>query len=244
MDKKQILLLCGVVLTAAYASSSMAAPLANGTKLTIAAGSGSGFGVPCPVGSCFGMELAKNQYFWTDIIPGTDGALIVGTDQGSGGQELGLSASNSTAGALTAAWSFGGSYGTFATAPGGGASNIFDDANCANASCLGKTELKVWNVAWNGNLIPMGSAAPCTHINCSADQKNGIFITDWKINPVRGGAWSIAKNAVVPGYVPGFGGFGYQVILRGTVPLPAAAWLFGSGLIGLAAVARRKKSKV
>ena len=35
-----------------------------------------------------------------------------------------------------------------------------------------------------------------------------------------------------------------QVLARGVaeVPIPAAAWLFGSGLIGLAGIARRKKS--
>ena len=45
----------------------------------------------------------------------------------------------------------------------------------------------------------------------------------------------------------GFGGIDYTLHLEGTigasaVPVPAAAWLFGSGLLGLIGVARRKKS--
>lgn len=36
----------------------------------------------------------------------------------------------------------------------------------------------------------------------------------------------------------------HEAVIFSPVPLPAAAWLFGSGLIGLAGLARRKQSKI
>lgn len=37
-----------------------------------------------------------------------------------------------------------------------------------------------------------------------------------------------------------FGTFSYAAAVPASVPVPAAAWLFGSGLLGLIGVARRK----
>ena len=37
-------------------------------------------------------------------------------------------------------------------------------------------------------------------------------------------------------------GGGYAAMVSTVVPIPAATWLFGSGLIGLIGIARRKKS--
>lgn len=41
---------------------------------------------------------------------------------------------------------------------------------------------------------------------------------------------------------PGITQTSYQLLTPATVPLPTAVWLFGSGLIGLIGVARRKKA--
>lgn len=50
---------------------------------------------------------------------------------------------------------------------------------------------------------------------------------------------------VPPGDPSGTGGFRYFLHLEGTVqavPVPAAAWLFGSGLLGLLGLGRRRRT--
>jgi len=42
--------------------------------------------------------------------------------------------------------------------------------------------------------------------------------------------------------VQGFDSGGSESFVNNPVPVPAAVWLFGSGLIGLVGVARRKRS--
>lgn len=196
----------------------MAAELPDGTKLGITAGVGSTPNVACLTGSCFGMEVAPGFEVWTDFEPGTDGGFILGKNQKSGGQETGPSSSKTTSGELTAAWLFFGNYGTFYTVPGGD-TNLFDDADCAGATCIGKTELKVWYTAWNGDIIPMGSAAGCTHGNCSDDQRDGIFTSSYAVTNTTGGAWNLEHKQVVPS--GGFTGVKYHLYLRGVVtPAP------------------------
>ena len=51
------------------------------------------------------------------------------------------------------------------------------------------------------------------------------------------------QTAPFPGQSPGFNGTTADdfPVSGGAVPVPAAVWLFGSGLIGLVGFARRKK---
>src|SRR3989344_3074650 len=191
-----------------------AAPFPNGVVLGIDAGLGSGTQVPCPVGSCFGMEIAPGLVVWTDFAPGLDGGFILGKNQVSGGQENGPSASNSTPGELTNAWLFFNNYGTFFTSPNGATENFFDTASCAKASCVGITELKVLNIAWNGGVFPMGSAAPCTHSNCSPDQIAGIFVNNYTID-ISNNRWSLDYSSVVPS--GGFAGVKFFMLIRGSI---------------------------
>ena len=62
----------------------------------------------------------------------------------------------------------------------------------------------------------------------------------------NGDTYSLFYTATVPEDEPyGFANLTYELYLTGTVsavPVPAAVWLFGSGLIGLIGVARRKKA--
>jgi hypothetical protein len=209
--------LLGMAILGAHALNAGAAPLAAGIKLGITQGLGSSQSTVCPTGSCFSMELAPGFIFWTDYRGGSDGGFVVGKDQKSGGQELALSDTNSATGEMTAAWLFFGNYGTFFSTPGG-STNIFDDAPCAKAACIGKTDLKVFIVAWNGNTVPMGSAVGCSQAACTPDQQAGIFVSDYQINPVTGGAWSIDYSQVVPANPPNaFVGIKFRTVIRGSV---------------------------
>ena len=51
----------------------------------------------------------------------------------------------------------------------------------------------------------------------------------------------LATSSAFPGFQPQFSGTLTQVA---AVPVPAAAWLMGSGLLGLVGVARRRRNKV
>lgn len=91
-----------------------------------------------------------------------------------------------------------------------------------------------WTVHWNGGDVDMGQGSPAT-ISAGVD---GLWGT---------GDERMDYAAVVPS--GSFAGVQYAFHLAGTmamptntavVPVPAAAWLLGSGLLGLVGVARRK----
>ena len=69
----------------------------------------------------------------------------------------------------------------------------------------------------------------------------GCLIGDCATTVDETGPLSIMFN-VADGKVYGFGAEGSTWVGTSVVPVPAAVWLFGSGLIGLVGVARRKKS--
>lgn len=99
-------------------------------------------------------------------------------------------------------------------------------------------DLSSWTAWWNGTDFNMGPGTRCnaTSGSCSTplsidsfDAVTGDFTASWN-SVVIGGAfdgqlasWAITGNA-------------------SAVPVPAAAWLFGSGLLGLVGVARRRKA--
>ena len=115
-------------------------------------------------------------------------------------------------------------------------------------------DMSAWTVTWNTVAnIPMGGcslvAGGCTQgSTVFADTGVGSFTWDG----TDGGAYSIVYTAHVPvGDPSNFGGVQYDLTLNGVVtlagapapiPIPAAVWLFGSGLLGLVGVARRRKA--
>jgi hypothetical protein len=236
MSKKLLTVLIAIALAAgitAVTTTAIAGPLPAGTLLSITPGAGSGFGVPCSVGSCFGM-VNSGIVGWTDIAPGTDGGLIVGKDQAPGNQTTWPAGAG--AGELTAAWSFFGNFGCNATAAFTATNqgsvvtsvtttaieNFFDSSTCnSEVDCLNRTKLGTWHVAWNGVAVPMGSALGCK----STDTAGCIGVQEWTLTPspvAQGSTYVLHHSWVVPhGDPSGFGDVEYQVILRGTITLPA-----------------------
>ncbi len=103
-----------------------------------------------------------------------------------------------------------------------------------------------WNVTWNGiDAIPMGGDPA----NFGGDTGVGLM-TCSNASCSQSSTFSLVYDAHVPlGDVSNFGGVAYSLSMTGVIgqnlahiPVPAAVWLFGSGLVGLVGVARRKKA--
>jgi len=102
--------------------------------------------------------------------------------------------------------------------------------------------LSSWTIAWGGYSFNQGSSSAmvadtvCVNVNCSTaitttyNEMTGTFSASWDAVVIGGpfnsqlGSW----------YIEG-------VVTASEVPVPAAVWLFGSGLLGLVSVARRRK---
>lgn len=110
-----------------------------------------------------------------------------------------------------------------------------------------------WNaiasIPWGGGVQDCGTAADGICMNGTTDVagtiNNGTGIATFSWNGVYGSGYTLDYFAIAPlGDPSGFGGVPYGLHLEGTVnavPVPAAAWLFGSGLTGLLVVTRRRQ---
>ena len=88
-------------------------------------------------------------------------------------------------------------------------------------------DLSSWTAWWNGTDFNQGGAANSAVTTTTTGA--GAFSATWSATVVGGafdgqvGSWTLTGVAT-------------------PVPVPAAAWLFGSGLIGLVGVARRRRA--
>ena len=156
--------------------------------------------------------------------------------------------------------------------PGGGTPGVFNDVvgDIGGGTWAVASPSPFFGFIWtahNGTTFGPGTysfdtieAGVYTNVVVGAGQVGGHILFDWNtttnIDVVN--VWDVAGDtytstdvnadadglpglAMIDGAFPGFAA-NFNFTAPAAVPVPAAVWLFGSGLLGLVGVARRKKS--
>jgi hypothetical protein len=202
-------------------------------------------------GSYFAMDnngnLVHSASERTALSMGTKG-IIIGEIQPSVGGHGGA-VTGTEGGTVDDAWGFFSSTGIHRT------------TSAITGSTTAGLNFSGWAVSWNnvGNIPMGGGVQDCgtstdgicgTGVNDAAGTiSNGSGVAAFTWSGVYGEGYTLDYTATVPrGDPSNFGGVFYGLHLIGTVeaappvvPVPAAVWLFGSGLLGLVGVARRKR---
>jgi len=260
---KKILSAAILAAMASGASTTASAALASDAVLEFDAGvtTTSAYGTAfVKSGSYFGMDtngvggVKPNERTAISMNNG----LILGTSQAASGSHAG-SIDGSESPGVDNAWEFFSNTGMqYSSSP----------TNVTGATgATAEIDFSGWGVTWNG--IPAinmgGGSQDCgtasdgicattdpdtgdvTDIAGVFDNGTGIANVTCAVDCAAGDTYTLDYTAIVPQADPSnFGGVTFVLHLTGTVasavPVPAAVWLFGSGLLGLAGVARRRKS--
>lgn len=119
-----------------------------------------------------------------------------------------------------------------ATVSGGGpvpSGTVGSGATIANGDAI-TVNLSSFFANWNGNDFNQGNAAAAGTVS-NVVGNNFDYVLDWT-SLISGGPFN---NQIGTWHLTGTGSVA-------PIPLPAAVWLLGSGLLGMVGVARRKKS--
>jgi len=259
MKKSTLAAAVGLAMGGAVLSAQAA--LTSTAVLQFTAGNVGNFGSPAGAGaSWFSMQVSPTVTLFTGIQAGTAGGVHIGGNalpagvKSHGGLPYGGTYTTDV-GAIDTGWGFFSNTGLhFTVSPVG----------VATDSGATKTlDFSGWNVTWNG--IPAISMGGGTQVLSSVNTKTSVtsFTTYNNGNSLatitcsasscsNTSSFTLDYSAKVPQKDPSnFGGVPYALHLEGhvsstptVVPVPAAVWLFGSGLLGLVGIARRKKASV
>lgn len=172
-------------------------------------------------GSWFGMDSGDGRITPSEeyaIAPGADGGIVIGSPQAPGDIDV---------------WMLQGSSGHHytETAPSGGTTSGIDFSG--------------WAIFYNGGtVVSAGSKHDWAPFNCDALGCSGVSfdasVAAFSWSGVYGDSYSLWYAMAFSPDPSWYSPIGYLLHLEGTVlaapsavPLPAAAWLFSSGLLGL-----------
>ena len=205
------------------------AALNNGDNLSFTLGSfEDGTHVPeVGVGSWFSMEVSPGFNLYTPIE--SFNGINLGTVQPASGSHSGAP-DGSESPDIDKPWVFFGQTSMhLTTAP----TNVLSASG--NTAAI---DFSGWAVTFSGiPVINMGS-------NAWGGNPDGVAIVTCAIDCGDGDSYILDYTAITPLADPsGFGGVRYALHLEGyvsAIPVPAAIWLFCSGLLGLIGIARRR----
>ncbi len=222
---KKILLTLSFLIVTAFTSQFANAALLNGSTLSYTPAATGGTVMPAPgTGSWFSMQVTPMTSIYTPIQ--SLNGIVLGTTQPA-------DSIIPLQGDIEIPWTFSANNGTHQT---------LSDSNVL--STVGDTatlDFSGWNITWNGiPSINMGTGA----WNGNADGVADV-VCQGGSGCGNGASYILDYSATVPmGDPSGYVGAPYALHLEGTisaVPVPAAIWLFGSGMVGLLGFARHRK---
>lgn len=241
---KQILAFALAGFGALTSFSTHAASVNNGDVLTIVSGvyeyDPGGNITDVNSGSYYGVDTngdhAISGQEKTLLSQGTTG-LVIGVSTSPGAYHSGAPTASDT-NAITAPDYFFGNTGSW----------------YSNTPITGNTvsglNMSDWDWAWNTlSTTHLGGMAwqptNCTALGCSGYTfANGVGRFQW--DGIYGHGYTLDTTSTIPpGDPSGIGGAQFYTHLEGivtAVPVPAAAWLFASGIMGLASISRRRRN--
>ena len=215
-----------------FSMSSYAAALNTGNRLTINSGvyayNNSGYTTGVSSGSWFGYDLYGNGTITGNhqvaLQQGAEG-FIIGVTQAIGTPTHTGAPTATDWNSITAPYAFFGNTGQeYTTSPITGSTEAGLDFSGFNWAWAGLDNNNLGSGAWG------------------AGYTNGVANFVW--DGIYGHSYTLDYHATLPiSNASGFGNIGFAYHFEGTVeavPVPAAFWLFGSGLLGLLSVVRKK----